>query len=322
MIGITSTIPQEIIWASNEQVVDLNNLFIQGDSSHFIDIAERNGFPGNICAWIKGIYGVIKELEIKTVIGIAEGDCSTTKGLMEVLENEGIEVIPFSYPLDKDQKKLQEQMDNLIKSLGTNNQKVSIKFNELNSIRKSISKLDQIAIDGTIPSHELYLWQLSASDFNGNPDKYKKELLEYITNIKKRTSLTKKSFSIGYIGVPAIQPQIFELIEELGARVNYFEIPRQFSMIPVKETIIDSYLDYTYPYNVSNRVADIKQAIKQRNLKGLIHYTQSFCYRQIEDIVFKRELEIPILTLEMDRPGVLDNRTRLRLESFIESLDS
>jgi len=57
-----------------------------------------------------------------------------------------------------------------------------------------------------------------------------------------------------------------------------------------------------------------------RELDGIIHYTQSFCFRGIEDIVIRKELNIPVLTLEGDRPGNLDARTRLRLEAFIDML--
>jgi benzoyl-CoA reductase/2-hydroxyglutaryl-CoA dehydratase subunit BcrC/BadD/HgdB len=43
-----------------------------------------------------------------------------------------------------------------------------------------------------------------------------------------------------------------------------------------------------------------------------------FCFRQIQDILMKQYLEIPILTLEGDRPGMIDGRTATRLETFIE----
>ncbi|RLB69292.1 MAG: 2-hydroxyacyl-CoA dehydratase, partial [Deltaproteobacteria bacterium] len=53
---------------------------------------------------------------------------------------------------------------------------------------------------------------------------------------------------------------------------------------------------------------------------GLIHYTQTFCFRQIEDILFKRKLDIPVLSLEADQPGPVDGRTLTRIETFIEML--
>ena len=77
---------------------------------------------------------------------------------------------------------------------------------------------------------------------------------------------------------------------------------------------------YTYPYDISGRLTDTRLAIKERRLDGLIHYTQTFCHRQIYDMIFREELDIPILTLEGDRPGRLDTRTSLRIETFVEML--
>ena len=41
---------------------------------------------------------------------------------------------------------------------------------------------------------------------------------------------------------------------------------------------------------------------------------------KIEDILFKRKLKIPTLTLEADQPGPVDGRTLTRIETFIEML--
>jgi len=321
MIGITSTVPQEVIWSSGQQVIDLNNTFMQGDSQHYINIAERNGFPGNICAWIKGIYGVIKENNIRTVIGITEGDCSTTRGLLEILDNEGIQVIPFAYPQDRDPEKLSLEVSQLIAALGTTAEKVEAKFQQFKRIRVLLERLDQIAVNGNLESGELYLWQLSSSDFNSDPEKFEKELSLYLSKLEPSRAKNTDKINLGYLGVPAIQPEIFDLIEVLNGRITFFEIPRQFCMIPPTDDLLSAYSRYTYPYHVAHRVKDIREAVRERQLRGLIHYTQSFCFRQIEDIIFKRELKIPILTLELDRPGQIDNRTRLRIESFLESLD-
>ena len=65
---------------------------------------------------------------------------------------------------------------------------------------------------------------------------------------------------------------------------------------------------------------DIEQAINERHLDGVIHYTQTFCYRQIYDIVIRDSLPIPVLTLEGDRPGRIDGRTAFRIETFVEML--
>ncbi|UCF55844.1 MAG: 2-hydroxyacyl-CoA dehydratase, partial [Deltaproteobacteria bacterium] len=114
--------------------------------------------------------------------------------------------------------------------------------------------------------------------------------------------------------------ELYDRIESLGGRVVFNEIQRQFSMPYGYEDIIEQYLNYTYPYDIEGRIEDIRRAIKERDLDGLIHYTQTFCFRQIYDIILRESISIPILTLEGDRPGGIDSRTAIRIETFIEIL--
>ena len=86
------------------------------------------------------------------------------------------------------------------------------------------------------------------------------------------------------------------------------------------DDLVEQYALYTYPYDVFARIADIKREIDRRSIRGLIHYTQSFCFRQIQDLIIRRHIDIPILTIEGDTPMPLDARTKVRIESFVEML--
>jgi benzoyl-CoA reductase/2-hydroxyglutaryl-CoA dehydratase subunit BcrC/BadD/HgdB len=73
---------------------------------------------------------------------------------------------------------------------------------------------------------------------------------------------------------------------------------------------------------VFGRIADIRREIERRRIHGVIHYVQAFCFRQMEDLILRKTLGVPVLTLEGDRPGPVDARTATRLESFLEMLAS
>jgi benzoyl-CoA reductase/2-hydroxyglutaryl-CoA dehydratase subunit BcrC/BadD/HgdB len=102
--------------------------------------------------------------------------------------------------------------------------------------------------------------------------------------------------------------------------VVFNEIQRQFSMPPDSDALVDRYLKYTYPYHVAHRLEDIAQEIRRRRLDGVIHYVQAFCFRQIEDIVLRRAIDTPVLTIEGNRPGRIDLRTKVRIEAFLDML--
>lgn len=321
-IGVTTTVPVEIILAAGHVPVDLNNIFITNpDANRLIDLAEDVGYPRNLCGWIKGLYGVVVgQADIDTVIAVTQGDCSNTHALMETFTLAGIETIPFAYPYDRDYDLLKLQMEKLMQALGTNWSEVMAVKRRLDGLRGKIARLDEMTWqENVVSGFENHLYQVSCSDFNGDADKFETEVEQFIALAEKRSEFTE-DLRIGYIGVPPIFTDLYDYMEKMGARVVFNEVQRQFAMPFGIDDPVEQYRRYTYPYGVFDRIDDIKAEIERRNLDGIIHYVQSFCFRQIEDMIFRQKLDLPILTIEGDRPGKLDARTRLRLDSFLEML--
>ena len=85
-IGITSTVPLEVIFAAGLTPVDINNIFIESeDPESLVTDAESAGFSSNICAWIKGIYSTVISYNIGRVVAVTGGDCSNTIALAEIM---------------------------------------------------------------------------------------------------------------------------------------------------------------------------------------------------------------------------------------------
>ena len=102
----------------------------------------------------------------------------------------------------------------------------------------------------------------------------------------------------------------------------YNEVQSQFARLDPYDSLVKSYLDYTYPYGLTGRLASINAAVKQREIQGIIHYTQTFCFRQIDNIMVKELCGVPVLHIEGDRPGAIDARLKIRIDSFLEMLVS
>ena len=321
MIGITATVPVEIVFAAGLRPVDLNNLFIASEQANgLISQAEATGFSHNVCAWIKGIYSSVVNHGIKDVIAVTGGDCSNTIALGELLEREGVRVIPFEYPLDRNRDSLLAQMDRLRKSLSTTWPEIEAAKPRLDRIRGKLKRLDELTYrENVVTGLENHLFLVGSSDFNGDPKEFEKDLDLFLAEAQERKPV-KDEIRLGYLGVPPIFSGFYEFIESQGARVVFNEVQRQFSMPFMNMDMLSQYLEYTYPYDVGGRIRDVEAAIDERGLDGLIHYTQTFCYRQIYDIVLRRVLSIPMLTLEGDRPGKIDARTAFRIETFVEIL--
>jgi len=320
-IGLTSTIPVEIVFAAGLRPVDLNNIFITSEKPELlVKQAESAGFSHNICAWIKGIYSAALNNNINRIIAVTGGDCSNTIALAEILSRKGIDIIPFEYPLNKDREFLASQMDRLRQALSTTWDNIRETKTRLDRIRAKLRELDRLTFErDVVTGLENHLFLVGSSDFNSDPDRYEKNLDIFIEETGMRTP-KKDEIRLGYLGVPPVFSEFYEFIESMGGRVVFNEVQRQFSMPEPCKDILDQYLHYTYPYDIGGRIADIRRAVMERRLDGLIHYTQTFCFRQLYDMIIRKESPVPVLTLEGDRPGKIDSRIALRIETFIEML--
>jgi benzoyl-CoA reductase/2-hydroxyglutaryl-CoA dehydratase subunit BcrC/BadD/HgdB len=319
-IGFTTSIPVEILFAAGLNPCDLNNIFVtHADPLHFLELAERDGFPKSMCNWIKGLYGVVKESGIDTVIAVLEGDCSNTRALTEILSHRGVRTIAFSYPFDRDRESLGREIGKLKKIFEVDERMLACVEAGIMQVRQGLQTIDRMTWkDGLIRGEENHVWQVSASDMEGDYEAFARKIAVFTDQAKGRLPL--EGIPLGYVGVPPITTDIYRFLEDCGCRITYNEVQRQFALPYDTGDLIDRYLLYTYPYGIFARVDDIRREIKRRKLAGIVHYVQAFCYRAIEDIILKEMLDVPVITIEGDLPKTLDTRTRLRLEAFVEML--
>ena len=322
-IGITTTVPIEILIAAGYQPVDLNNVFITDpDPERLIGIAEKAGFPLNCCSWVKGIYGVSMDYGVDTVLGVTTGDCSNTIMLMDVLKLKGLKVIPFAYPAQPDTDRLQSVLLALAETVGTTLEAASRVRDELKSGRNLVQKLDRLTWrEGLVSGWENHLWLVSTSDFNQDVRKYYQELQKLLASCRQRQPYPQDWLRLAYIGVPSVYGQdLYPCLESHQARVVFNEIQRQFAMPRPGNTLAEQYTNYTYPYSVYDRLEDITAELRRRQVDGVIHYVQAFCHRGIGDIIFRDTIGLPILTLEGNDDFRLTHHIKTRIEAFLDML--
>jgi len=358
-VAFTTTIPQEYIWAAGLIPLDLNNYFITGDSNLYSMRAEELGMPRNTCSWIKGLLGVFTEQtlleEISLIIAVTEGDCSNNHGLMSLYKYyfPSIPVLGFSYPSDKNEAKLSIELNKLGSYLGVKTED-ALKYKKiLDKIRAKIAKLDeQQDLQASIPAEKIQKLLVSATDFNGDYLNYEKQLDEMLGEInhlesqnylknkladgeaesgedylqlkeqaEAKSIINRQTVKLGYCGVPCIIKDLFTYIEDnFSAKISYFEVERDFCMLTNNETLEGQYLSFLYPYDVYARIDNINAEVLKRKLDAMIYYTQSFCHRQIDTVLMKNLIKVPLLVVEGDAPSNLDMRTKIRIESFMENL--
>ncbi len=325
MTGITTTVPVEVLLAAKLCPVDLNNRFITHSQPHdLVRKAEEQGMPRTLCAWVKGMYAwLLDHPEVETIVAVTQGDCSNTHALAELLSMAGRRVVKFEYPTSRRPDELQHQIEKLANALGADLDIAEGIRDELRPIRDDLARLDRLTWDGGfVTGDENHLWQVCSSDFDGDPVDFGNRLKQFLSLAEKRPAIDDRP-RLGLVGVPPIFSDIHQTVAEFGAAIVFNEVQRQFAMPhngPDHKNLCEQYLAFTYPYDIFGRIRDIAAQIKLRSLDGLIHYTQTFCHRQIQDIALRKMLGVPILTLEGDTTGPVDGRTRLRIEAFLEML--
>ncbi|MFH1651589.1 MAG: 2-hydroxyacyl-CoA dehydratase [Chloroflexota bacterium] len=322
-IGITSTVPLEVLLAAGYAPLDLNNVLVSTPHpERFISAAERDGFPLNCCTWIKGIYSICREQGIATVLGVTGGDCSNTLMLLEVLRRRGVRTLPFAYPAEPAPALVEPALKQLAGALGTTLAAAEAVREQLRPVRALTHELDTLTWrEGVVSGRENHLWLVATSDFNGDIENYTTGLKELLAECRRRQPYPADYLRLGYLGVPPVYArELYPFLEKNGARVVFNEIPRQFAMPETVNSLAEQYARYTYPYGLEERLRDIRQAATQRHLDGIIHYVQAFCHRGIADIVLREALDLPMLTIEGNTDFSLNSHLKTRLEAFLDML--
>lgn len=330
VVGITTTVPVEVLLAAGLRPVDLNNRFVTSErAAARIELAERRGFPRSICAWVKGIYGTVIEERVRTVVGVTQGDCSLTHALLEILETEGVEVIRFGYPYGRDRGDIDREIAKLESRFGVTRDESEAVRGRLAPLRRDLAEVDRMMGEGDpgLPpglAATAHLLLLSGSDFDGgDPEAFASRVKAFLAEAGAQPGGGHGGESVvglALAGIPPIVTDLFEKAERLGARIVLSEMAREFAMVRPADSLVSQYLDYTYPYDVFHRIENLLAAVGGRRPDGILHYVQSFCFRGVHDRLLRERAEVPVLTLECDRPGPLDERSTTRLEAFIEML--
>lgn len=320
-VGITATVPVEVIYAAGMVPVDLNNLFITSpDPRALVRRAEQAGFPRTCCCWTKGLYGAVREFDIQTVLGVARGDCSNAEALLAVLTHEGTRCLSFDFPGRPDEGEMARALARLAHDLGADLAEAERRREELTPVRSLAHEIDRLAWqENRVHGLENHLWLVSTSDFCAGPERYRTAAERFLRAARGRRPL-EHDVRLGLCGIPPIVPGLYDFVESQGALVVYNETQRQFAMPFDAASLAAQYTRYTYPYGVFARLEDIGAECERRGLGGLIHYVQSFCHRRIEDRIVRRSVGVPVLTLEADAPGPLSGQLKTRLEAFVQML--
>jgi len=318
-VGMTTLVPIEVLFAASCQPLDMNNVFIANPrSQHFIEQAELAGFPDTSCAWLKGIYGaMLAHPEIETIVGVTVGDCSDTHVLMEYVERLGRRVVPFAYVRER----LGEEIEALMRHFDVSWAEVHEAHQRLQRVRRLVWNIDDATWQpgSGVSGWDNHYYQVCCSDMGGDMETFAPRVRAFEP---QQEPINPAGVRLGILGVPAIFAEdLYRYLEtHCGAKVVFNETQRQFSL-PFECDMVEQYARFTYPYGTKVRLADIQTELRRRDIHGLIHYTQAFCFRELTDALIREDLDRPILTITGNTEKHLSAQLKTRLEAFVDLLE-
>ncbi|RKZ26413.1 2-hydroxyacyl-CoA dehydratase [bacterium] len=321
-IGITGMMPIELIFDSGAVPLDIRNFFIQHpDRVTYIQRGEMDGIPDNAGIMTKGIYGTVMENKIEEVVVVFQKDSIKSYALAEMFESQGVIVSRFNFPEHRNRQSLKLEIENLAKQLKmVNLENLEYWRFKLNEIRELARRIDELTYEKNIVSgYENHKYLASMTDFEGDTELYMTKLYNFLDEIKNEKPF-KQEIRLGFIGEPPIFPEIYKIIERCGARVVFNEVQRQYAMPYPADSVIDQYLKYTFPYDISKRVEDINAEIERRNIHGIIHYIDITGQAFADEMLFRREIGLPILTVEGGNSLVVNVKTITQISNFVNML--
>ena len=318
-VGITTLVPIELLFAAGCQPLDMNNVFVADlRSREFIERAELAGFPDTSCAWLKGIYGaLLARPDIETIVGVTLGDCSDTHVLMEYVQRLGRNVIPFAYVRER----LSEEIEALMRRFGVAWEQVKEAHGRLQGIRRRVWEIDELTWQpqSRVSGWDNHFYQVCCSDMGGDVEAFEQQVRAFEP---AEEPINPSAVRLGVLGVPSIfAGELYAYLEtECGAKVVLNETQRQFSL-PFDCDMVEQYTRFTYPYGTNARLADIRTETQRRAIDGLIHYVQTFCFRELTDALIRQDVDVPVLTITGNTEKHLSTQLKTRLEAFVDMLD-
>ena len=229
-------------------------------------------------------------------------------------------MVHFKFPYPRNREQLAAEIQTLMHRLGATEAEVARVQARLAPLRQKLQRLDRLTWEtGQVTGEENFQFLIASTDFGSDPDAFELRVDDFLQAAEQRPPRNYR-VRLGFAGIPPIFTDLWDYLEELGAGVVFQEFPRQFSMPQCRRTWRNSTCTIPTPTTSSGGLADLQEAVRTRRLDGLVHYTQSFCFRQMFDQIIRERLNIPVLTIEGDRPSPLDSRTRMRLEAFVDVL--
>ncbi len=307
--GITALVPPEIVYASGNSSMDINNL-----------VPESGVVPKDkLCAWtaVWRELALMGRVPVDGLVVVSGGDCNNAVVDGERLERSGMLTHYFTYPFNGSARTMKAEISGLLEFMGNGFEKKAVK--KVAALKKKALEIDALRVKGRVSSEDGFSIEVSGSDLAGDPERYAAKM--------KAVALRDVDYDyrIALLGTPPVYSDFHRFLGSLGLHVVFDEMPYEFIRHggTTITGIARDYAGYTFACNIARRIDFLKKELKHRDVDGVMHFHQYACHHKLEDPILREALTMegyPFITIEADLPSKIPQQTMLRIEAFKERL--
>lgn len=318
-IGVIPPVPMEPFAASTHEVANLWSVFfLAEDRSAWLETARLAGFPENYSVWARCLYGILFDRGIETLYYPEPGLPKEIQRVVQLLREQDVHTVPFSFPLLRNPDRLREQLDKLSSGLGVEPGVLEAVMEKWANARTSLRRFDGLQLRSAGFSSRTYVATLARSmdprqDLEGLKRDIEAGLLAYEDVGRDRWT------RVALLGLTPYREGFYEALESRKAVVVYDEWGVENNPMSTGADLSAIYNICPLPYGLKRRLERIQREIETRHIKGVILGVEYIGESIRDEGFFRANLGVPIFVLENAEGGPLGEADQRSLGRFLES---
>lgn len=318
-IGVIPPVPMEPFVASRHEVVNLWSAFFTAqDRESLQETALMAGFPANFSPYARFLYGFLFDRSIETVFYPEPGLPKEIRQALVLASQQGVEIVPFSFPLFRNEARLRQALEDLRRRLEVEAGILEEVLRRIQEVRTSLRRYDGLqARTGGYDSWPYVALLARAMDPRGDLAALRREVERAILDLCDRGR--DRWCRVGLIGLPPYRPAFYEALEAMRAVVVYDEWGLENNPMAPTTDLTGLYHACTLPYGNQRRLERILKEVAARRIRAVVLGVEYLCDSLRDEGFFRAHLPVPVAVFENRGGASLSSAEERALRRLVEA---
>jgi hypothetical protein len=321
--GILPLVPVEFFGPASEDTINLWKTFFLAKPDERKEWMSRlKDDEGSLHCWPACMLGMARERSLEEIWYPEPCLVQCLKKPLDILKNEGVNVVPFRYPPMRNMDFLRESIKKAASCIGMTADELESRVDAWATLRASVKRLDGIQTRSLALSSRQYIEALHSVPDPSRP------LPALIKETELKVALHYKGLGqdyhlrIGILGMPPYDDAFYELLDDVGALVVYEESGLEGFPLGHFSDIALLYNQLSLPYGIKVRRDKLEKEKQERSIDVFLFCAYSQAESRTNVAFLESELKAPFYIFEIKNgndPSMLEYKL---LRRFFDSLEN